>query len=46
MIHLIWASHYYLRRFKNPKTGQEDSCNGIDAVEGCSMKFMTQEAAV
>ena len=32
-------------RFKNPKTGMDDACNGIDSVEGCSMKFMTKEAS-
>ena len=26
------------------KKGKNDSCNGIDAADGCTMKFMSQEA--
>lgn len=28
------------------KDGKNITCNGIDAAEGCSMKFMTQEASM
>eukprot|EP01032_Pedospumella_encystans_P008276 gene8276-9842_t len=41
----VWEQNSHCR-FKNPKNGKDESCNGIDAVEGCSMKFMTHEASL
>ncbi len=39
----VWEQNR-LCQFTNPKSGKIESCNGIDAAEGCTMKFMTQEA--
>lgn len=39
----VWEQNR-LCQFTNPKNGKNESCNGIDAAEGCAMKFMTQEA--
>jgi len=41
----VWEQNQHCR-FKNPKSGKEEACNGIDSVEGCAMKFMTKEASL
>ena len=41
----VWEQNPHCT-FINKKTGRNDSCNGIDAAEQCTLKFMSYEASL
>ncbi len=41
----VWEKNKHCS-YLNPKTNRTDTCTGIDAAGGCSMRFMSHEAAL
>jgi hypothetical protein len=41
----VWEKNDHCK-YMNPKSHREETCCGIDAAEGCTLKFMSYEASV